>query len=72
MNDAIICDTPDKIFAFRLLALKGALKLETRGLRVSRGVNAANTVRHLIGSRTRNKVDLLAEYETFLKSNGIL
>ena len=71
MNDAIICDTPDKILAYQLLAMKGALKLETLGMKHSRGSVAA-TVRRLIGSRTRNKVELLKEYETVLRRINIL
>ena len=33
MNDAIICDTPDKVQAYHLLALKAALSLEVKGMK---------------------------------------
>jgi len=71
MNQSIICDTPESIMAFRLLAMRGALKLETKGLRHSRG-SVANSVRHMLNSRTKNKEKLLAEYESYLHTAGIL
>jgi len=52
----MIADTPDKIFAYKLLALKGALKLETLGLRHSSGKSVAPQIRYLIGSRTKNRI----------------
>lgn len=68
----MIANTPDKIFAYRLLALKGALKLETLGLRHSSGKSVAPQVRYLIGSRTKNKKALLDQYVTFLQNRSIL
>jgi hypothetical protein len=70
-NDPIVCDTPDKIMAFQLLATRSALKLEILGLQHSRG-SVAKRVRQMIGVKTRNKKKLLALLETFLKLHGIL
>jgi hypothetical protein len=67
----IIADTPSAILAYRLLAMKSALKLETLGLSSSRG-SVSNDVRYLCGSRTRDKKKLLAEFENHLKHQGIL
>jgi hypothetical protein len=70
-DGTIVCDTPESINAFRLLALKGALRLETIGLK-RRGMPASEIVRQEIGSKIRNKVALLAEYEKWLRAKGIL
>ena len=67
----MITDTPSAILAYRLLAFRSALKLETLGLTSSRG-SVSNNVRKLCGSRTRDKKKLLAEYETHLKAHNIL
>ena len=71
-NGTLVFDTPKGIEAFRLLALKGALKLETLGLRASRGYLASVQVRKIIGSKTRNKEMLLQEYLFWLRERGIL
>ena len=71
MNDAIVCDTPDKILAYQLLSMRSALKLEILGLKHWRG-SVANRVRYLMSVNTRNKKELLAIYETFLKDNGYI
>ena len=72
MNQSFIASTPDQVFAYRLLALRAALKLEILGMRLSRGDKASKMIRHLMSTRTRNLKDLLAEYESFLRSNGFL
>jgi hypothetical protein len=68
MNDGFILDNPSAISAFHLLSIKFALKMEARGMRHSRG-SVAKMVRGMIGSKTRNKVALLAEYEAWLGAN---
>lgn len=68
MNDAIILDTPSAISAFHLLSIKYALKMEAIGLKHSRG-SVAKMVRGMIGSKTRNKKELFAEYEAWLAVN---
>ena len=72
MNQSFIASTPDQIFAYRLLALRAALKLEILGMRLSRGEKASKMIRHLMSTRTRNLKELLSEYESFLRSNGFL
>ena len=72
MNQSFVASTPDQVFAYRLLALRSGLKLEIAGMRLSRGEQASKTIRHLMSTRTRNLKDLLAEYESFLRSNGFL
>lgn len=67
----IICDTPETINAFQMLATRSALKLEILGLRHSRG-SVAQLVRRLIGSKTKDKRALLAEFEEVLRNQGIL
>jgi hypothetical protein len=67
----MIADTPEKIAAYQLLVLKSMLKLESLGMKHSMG-SVAPTVRQFIGSKTRNKKALLAEYVNFLKSEGLL
>lgn len=64
--------TGDGMEVFRLLSLRGALKLETIGMKASRGVNAAQTIRDEFGLKARNKTVLLAEYETLLRARGVL
>lgn len=39
-GESIIIDTPDGIAFYRLAALKGALSLQTKGMRLSRGTSA--------------------------------
>lgn len=75
-NGSVIADTPEKIEAFRLLALKGALKLETKGLQMSRGRKASVMVRDYLKSKGQktpsNKIELLGLFEQYLHANGIL
>jgi len=67
----IIADTPSAILAYRLLAFRSALKLESLGITSSRG-SVSNHVRKMCSSRTRDKKKLLAEYENLLKHHGFL
>jgi hypothetical protein len=67
----MIIDSPELINAYRLLAMKGALKLETLGLRHSQG-SIAPAIRQLLNSKTRSKTVLLGEFISHLKDLGIL
>jgi hypothetical protein len=73
---AIVCDTPDKINAYRLLSLKGMLKLETLGMRHSSGCSASKAIRaelqEVKKKAPRNKKKLLTAYENHLKEIGVL
>lgn len=64
-NGGMLLDTPEEINAFRLLALKGRLKIEVKtGMPFSNhGITTATMVREVIGSKTRSKKKLLGEYE---------
>lgn len=66
----IIADTPEKINAFRLLALKGALKLETLGMK-SRGYSAYKVIKEEFGFKG-NKQKVYDLYVQHLKDLGIL
>jgi hypothetical protein len=69
MSD-MIADTPEKINAFRLLALKGALKMECLGMK-RRGPSALSIVKAEFGFKgSKQKVyDLYVQH---LKDTGIL
>lgn len=75
-SPALIADTPEKIAAFRLLSLKGALTLETKGLQMSRGVKASVLVRDTLKAAGKpapqNKVKLLEAYVAHLREIGVL
>jgi hypothetical protein len=71
MNDAIVADTPEKIQAFGLLALKGALKMESIGMK-RRGESAFSQAKRITGLKARTAVELLPLYVQWLKEQGIL
>lgn len=72
MSGTIVCDTPAKIEAYRLLSLKAMLSIEVKtGLKHSRG-NPAEAIRQVMGSTTRIKKRLLDEYICYLTARGIL
>lgn len=75
MNSPIVCDTPESINAFSLLAMKGALKLESIGLRHSRG-SVAKLVRAVLKANGRkapaDKKELLTQFEFYLRDIKIL
>jgi hypothetical protein len=69
----LVLDTPEGIEAYRLLALRSALKLEILGMRFKGGRhNAANTVREHLNVKTRDRNKLLAQYEDYLREWGYL
>lgn len=69
-----IIDTPEGIERFRLIALRGALRIEVRtGMRRSNsGRPTAELVREATGLTQRNKAKLLEEYEALLREAGVL
>lgn len=75
MNSPIICDTPESINAYQLLAMKSALKLESIGLRHSRG-SVAKLVKAVLKAKGKkapaNKVALLIEFENYLREIKVL
>jgi len=70
MSDVLMITQPDQIQAFRLLALKGAMTLETKGM--TSKFKVPEQIRKMIGSTTMNKVKLLDEYTAYLKLIGVL
>ena len=65
-EDYIICDTPEKIQLFRLLALKSALKLEINTSMRRRGRSAYAIIKEEFGF-TGGKKKVLQQFEVFLK-----
>lgn len=68
---AIILTKPEDIQAFRLLALKGALSLESKGLR-RRGRSALSVVKQEFGLKGRTAADVLPKFEALLRERGVL
>lgn len=64
--------SPSKIERYMLVALRSALRLESKGMKRSRGHSAAHIVRTQIKSKTRDKVKLLSEYEAWLRERGYI
>lgn len=65
-NGTVILDTPDDIAFARLVTLQSALRLEARGMRLSRGISAlkiAKTQYGCTGGRQKvmQQVDALVE-----------
>lgn len=52
-NEAIIINTPDGIAFARLASMKGAVKLESRGMKMSRGLNVTAMARKELGLKAR-------------------
>ena len=70
-NHGSITITGPDIPAFRMLVLKNALKLEIKGLRMSRGGSAYATIKKEF-KLTGNKVNVLEKFETILRKKGVL
>ena len=64
--------TPEEVEAYRLLALRGALKLESVGLKTSKGKSAFSIVKKMTGLPGRSAKELLPLYEDLLREYGIL
>lgn len=62
--------TGSDIERFRLIALRGRLSLEVRGLRFN-GRPSSVIVREATGLTTRNKARLLLEFDQWLDDHGI-
>ena len=65
-DDYIMCDTPEKIQFFRMLALKSALKLEINTSLRRRGRSAYAIIKEEFGF-TGGKKKVLQQFEDFLK-----
>lgn len=71
MNETLILDKPHQINAFRLLALRSALKLELLGMCASRGFSAYKTIKNEFGFKG-NKQKVSEQFTKYLIDNGIL
>ena len=67
----LVLKTPDQINAFRLLTLKGALKMETFGM-TRRGESAFSVIKREFGLKAASAKKLLPLYEEYLTDLGIL
>lgn len=70
-DNTIICNTPETINAFRLLALRSALKLEIAGLRASRGFSAHKVIKAEFGFKG-NKQSVSDQFAAYLTQIGVL
>jgi|TARA_R110000772_G_scaffold259850_1_gene377594 hypothetical protein len=61
-----IINTPEKIDRFRLLALFHALKLETKGMKLSKGRSAYSIAKEQLNLKG-NKLKVLAQLKELLK-----
>lgn len=59
--NAIVCDTPESIYHYRLCALKGALKLEAKGLRHSKLGSVRKIVCKELGLKPSTKAPKVLE-----------
>lgn len=71
MNETLVCDTPETINAYRLLALRSMLSLELKGMKRSRGQSAFAMVKSQFGFKG-SKEKVAAQFEKYLRDNGIL
>jgi hypothetical protein len=76
-DEAIVCDTPDKIRFFSLLSMRGRLKLEMKGIRFKpvRGQSTAMVVKKMFGlnphaRRATALAALEAEIDSMKKANS--
>jgi len=64
--------TREEVEAFRLLALRSALKLEAVGMKSSKGRSAFSIVKRMTGINARSAKELLPIYEEVLRDMGVL
>lgn len=57
---------------FQRLALRGALKLESVGMKHSSGRSAAQMIRTITGLKERNRKKLIPLYDQWLTKEGLL
>jgi hypothetical protein len=72
MDGLIVCSGPEEVRRYRMLALRAGLKLESAGLKMSRGMSALQIVRREFGIKARTSAKALPEYEQYLRSIGMI
>ena len=70
-NDGSILITGKHIQIYRLLALYHALRLECKGMKMSKGMSALATIKQVTGL-TGTRTTMLPKYETWLKERNII
>lgn len=66
-NHTTVIDTPEGIDRFRLVALRGALRIEVRtGMKAHRGVNVLKVAEEYLGYRPRTKAAALEAIEALI------
>jgi hypothetical protein len=71
-DQTIVFSGPEAVNAYRMLALRSALSLESKGLKMSRGISALKIVRQEFGIKARTSAKALPEYEQYLRSIGMI
>jgi hypothetical protein len=69
-DEGFVITGKDNIEAYRRLALRHRLHLETIGL-TFRGMAVSNAIRKMIDSKTRSRLKLLQEYEDWMEQQGL-
>lgn len=64
--------TPEQIHAFQLITLWSGLKLESKGIRVSRGVSCRKIVKEKFGIKFRDIHKVIEAYEDIIIGMGVL
>lgn len=62
-------NTPEQIHNARLLTLRQAVWLETKGLKHSSGTSATQIARELLGITTRSRLEVLRRLEDHIEEN---
>lgn len=70
-NNGSIIVTGEHIQVYRLLALYHALRLESKGMKMSRGLSVLATIKGITGL-TGTRVTMVPKYEAWLKERNIL
>ena len=71
MSSGFLLTEPNEINAFRLLSLQKALKLELKGLKVSRGISAYKIIKEEFNLKG-NKLKVFDQYTKILQDKNIL
>jgi len=68
MDDAIVLNTPEKIYRFRLLVLELGLKLEIKGMK-KRGRSCYSIIKEEFGLKG-SRESVLTQFEAIINSLG--
>ena len=66
----MMADTPESIELFRLITLKSALKLQSHGIGIRRGVNPRRLAKEATGLKTNDFDKLIAAMEELIEKKG--